>query len=250
MESSPAYGMTRTRGDDVSYGQIEAAAEAILATGIRPTVEGVREALKAGSQRTLLTGLQRFWKELGDRLSGVPDTRRRLPAAVADLADTLWQTALTLATDAAEGSDAALKTQLAQLRIDTEVRGHGLAQREIEMESLVRSRERTIRELEEHLRATLGLVSKRDATLQSLEARLVAALAETEGYRQRLATVIPRAVRHPRTATPSPSRGRRGPVPASPARKKVVRPATKAAPGQKRRSSPAARRQARASRGK
>jgi S-formylglutathione hydrolase FrmB len=35
--------------------------------------------LKAGSQRTLLNGLQRFWKELGDRLSGVPDSPRRPP---------------------------------------------------------------------------------------------------------------------------------------------------------------------------
>ena len=196
------YGTTRTRQPDVSYGQIEAAAQAILGTGVRPTVEGVREALKAGSQRTLLSGLQRFWKELGERLSGVPDSRRRLPAAVADLADNLWQTALALATDSAEGSDSAIKAQLAQLRMDTEVRGHALAQREIEIESLVRSRERTIRELEEHLRATMGLVAKRDATIRSLEARMTAALAETEGYRQRLTAVVAQAVsRHRATAT-------------------------------------------------
>ena len=223
MEPSPSYGTTRTRGADVSYGQIEAAAQAILAGGVRPTVEGVREALRAGSQRTLLTGLQRFWKELGDRLSGVPDSRRRLPAAVADIADALWQTALTLATDAAKGSDGALKEQLAQLRTDAEVRGHALAQREIEMESLVRSRERTIRELEEHLRATMSLVGKRDASIQSLQARLAAALAETEAYRQRLATVVARAVSQHRT--PTTPRRRPLPVPAAKGpQRKVTRP--------------------------
>lgn len=201
MRSTFSYGESRKRSPDVSYGQIEAAAEAILASGIRPTVEGVRETLKAGSQRTLLDGLQRFWKELGARLSGVPDTRRRLPAAVADLADTLWQTALTLAMDSAEGSDLAMKAELAQLRTDADVRGHALAQREIEMESLVRSRERTIRELEEYLRATMALVGKHDATIKSLETRMAAALEETESYRQRLAGIVSRTVvRHRGTA--------------------------------------------------
>jgi hypothetical protein len=208
MNPGPAYGTTRARRPNVSYGQIETAAQAILGTGVRPTVEGVREALKAGSQRTLLTGLQRFWKELGERLSGVPDSRRRLPAAVADLADNLWQTALALATEAAEGSDAAIKAQLSQLRTDTEVRGHALAQREIEMESLVRSRERTIRELEEHLRATMALVTKRDVTIRSLEARMTAALAETEGYRQRLTAVVARAVSRHRVMATTGSRRR------------------------------------------
>lgn len=208
MNVRRSYGTTRTRRPDVSYGQIEAAAQAILATGVRPTIEGVREALKAGSQRTLLNGLQRFWQELGDRLSGTPDSRRRLPAAVADIADNLWQTALALATDAAEGSDAAIKVQLAQLRTDTEVRGHALAQREIEMESLVRSRERTIRELEEHLRATMVLVNKRDTTIRSLEARMAAALSETEAYRQRLTAVVARAVSRHRATGPAGSRRR------------------------------------------
>jgi hypothetical protein len=203
--------MTRTRGADVSYGQIEAAAQAILASGVRPTVEGVREALKSGSQRTLLNGLQRFWKELGARISGVPDSRRRLPAQIADLADNLWQTALSLATDAAMGADTRMKEALAQLRTESEVRGHALAQREIEIDSLVRSRERTIKELEEHLRATMSLVNRRDATIQSLESRLSAALSETDTYRQRLAALVRRAVNrqranaapvHPRRLTP------------------------------------------------
>ncbi len=190
MHPTSSYGKTRKRSADLSYGQIEAAAEEILASGVRPTVEGIRESLKAGSQRTLLDGLQRFWKELGARLSGVPDTRRRLPAPVADLADTLWQTALTLALESAEGSDATMQAQLAQLRTEIDVRSHALSQREIEMESLVRSRERTIRELEEHLRATMALVGKRDATIGSLETRLAASLDETESYRQRLATIV------------------------------------------------------------
>ena len=49
---------------DLAY-HIEFAAQAILATGVRTTVDAIREALKAGSQRTLLNGLQRLWQDLG-----------------------------------------------------------------------------------------------------------------------------------------------------------------------------------------
>jgi hypothetical protein len=194
MNETSSYGTVRSRRPDVSYAQIEEAAVALLATGTRPTIDGVREALKGGSPRTLLNGLQRFWKELAGRISGVPDSRRRLPAEVAELADQLWQRALGLAIDAAEGSDESIRAELAQLRTDAELRGHALAQREIEIDALVRSRERTIRELEEHLRAAMSMINKREATISSLEARLAASLSETEGYRQRLAAVVTRAV--------------------------------------------------------
>lgn len=206
--SEPSYGKGRKKRLDVSYGQIEAAATAILETGVRPTVQGVRDSLQGGSPLTVLAGLNRFWGEIGGRLAGVPDSRRRLPAAVADLADTLWHTALDLATDAADGADAGLRAQLGQLRTETETRGHALAQREIEIDALVRSRERTIRELEEHLRTTMALVTKRDSTIRSLESRLAAAMAEAEAYRQRLAGVVTRAVAAHRRPTGSAAQHR------------------------------------------
>jgi septal ring factor EnvC (AmiA/AmiB activator) len=154
----------------------------------------------------------------------VPDSRRRLPAEVADLADSLWQRALGLAMDAAKGSDESIRTALAQLRSDAELRGHALAQREIEIDALVRSRERTIRELEEHLRATMSLVNKRDATINSLEARLAASLSETEGYRQRLAAMVARALGRHRSMPAAKAVPRR-PTSSATRRRKVARSA-------------------------
>jgi hypothetical protein len=75
---------------------------------------------------------------------------------VANLAEGLWQRALSLATDAAEASGTADEEQLSPLKSRLELRSHTLSQREVELDELVRSRERTVKELEENLRAALS----------------------------------------------------------------------------------------------
>ena len=195
MEDTPSYGQTREKREDLTYAQIERAATDILKTGVRPTVEGVRNALGGGSPRTILTGLNRYWRDLGNQVAGTPDTLRRLPSAVADLAEGLWQRALSLATDAAQATSTEGEAQLSRLKSQLELRQHTLSQREVELDELLRSRERTSRELEEHLRAALSMLTKRDVTITALESRLTAAQQETEHYRQRLAKVIQRAIR-------------------------------------------------------
>jgi hypothetical protein len=59
------------------------------------------------------------------------------------------------------------------------LRQHTLSQREIELDELLRSRERTVKELEEHLRAAFSMLTKRDSTIASFETRLTAAQEET-----------------------------------------------------------------------
>jgi septal ring factor EnvC (AmiA/AmiB activator) len=174
----------------VTYAQIERAATDILKTGVRPTLEGVRSAVGGGSPRTILDGLNRYWRDLGNQAAGTPDTLRRLPAAVADLAEGLWQRALSLATDAAQASSADGDAQLSRLKSQLELRAHTLSQREVELDELLRARERTVKEPEEHLRAAISTLSNRDATIVAVESRLAAAQQETEGYRQRLAKVV------------------------------------------------------------
>jgi hypothetical protein len=203
MEDMPAYGQTRQKRADVTYAQIERAATDILKTGVRPTVEGVRSALGGGSPRTILDGLNRYWRDLGHQVAGTPDTLRRLPAAVADLAEGVWQRALALATEAAQATSTEAEGQLSRLKSQLELRQHTLSHREIELDELLRSRERTVKELEEHLRVALSMLTKRDSTITSLETRLTAAQVETEGYRKRLAKVIQGAVTRQRAAAPN-----------------------------------------------
>jgi hypothetical protein len=44
--------------------------------------------------------LNRYWRDLGNQIAGSPDTLRRLPAVIADLAEGLWEQALSVAVDA------------------------------------------------------------------------------------------------------------------------------------------------------
>jgi DNA repair exonuclease SbcCD ATPase subunit len=92
--------------------------------------------------------------------------------------------------------------QLSWLKSQLELRTHTLSQREVELDELLRAREHTVKGLEEHLRAALSMLTRRDVTIAALESRLAAAQRETEDYRQRLTKLIQRAVvRHHRTAT-------------------------------------------------
>ncbi len=118
---------------------------------------------------------------------------------MADLAEGLWHQALTLATNAAQASTTEGEAQLARLNDQLELRAHTLSKREIELDELLRARERTVKELEEHLRAAISMLSKRDATVAALEKRLAVVQQETEEYRRRLATVVQRAVTRQRS---------------------------------------------------
>jgi Plasmid replication region DNA-binding N-term len=208
MSDIPAYGHTRKRREEVTYAQIERAATDILKTGVRPTLEGVRSALGGGSPRTILDGLNRYWRDLGNQVAGTPDTLRRLPSAVADLAEGLWHRALSVATEAAQATTTEEEAQLTRLKSQLELRSHTLSQREIELDELLRSRERTLKELEEHLRAALSMLTKKDSALASLESRLAAAQLETDDYRQRLAKLVQRAVSRQRAAPDKKRRAR------------------------------------------
>jgi chromosome segregation ATPase len=184
----------------VTYSQIERAATDILKGGTRPTVASIRAALGGGSALTLMNGLNRYWQDLGNQVAGTPDTLRRLPAAVADLAEGVWERALTMATEAAAAKDAKRAPALSQQGRQLEMRAHTLSLREIELDGLLRSREQTARELEESLKIALAMLARRDASITSLEKRLAAAVQQTEGYRERLAQLIRSAVERHRVA--------------------------------------------------
>jgi len=59
-------------------------------------------------------------------------------------------------TDAAQATSTEGEAQLTRLKNQLELRFHKLSQREVELDGLLRARERTVKELEEHLRAALS----------------------------------------------------------------------------------------------
>jgi chromosome segregation ATPase len=189
----PAYGTTRSRRASVSYGEVERAATALLKRGERPTIEKLREALKGGAPDTIASALSRYWKDLGTRIEGDPASLSRLPAEIADLADTIWRRAQALAADAALQKVGADREGLEFFKRENELKAHALSLKEKELDALLRSRERTIQELETHLRTAMGFVQQREETIRSLEARLAANEADGQSYRERLKRVVARA---------------------------------------------------------
>jgi chromosome segregation ATPase len=205
LPSDPAYGATRQRRATVSYAELERAATTLLRSGLKPGIESLRQALGGGSPQTIQTLLNRYWRELGERIDGSAPALKRMPADVADLADELWQRALHLAAEASTRDDNAAQERLEHLRSDHELRSHVLASREKELANLLESREQTVRELESHLRTTMSLLSRSQASIQSLEARAVAAETRTDEYRQRLTNVVRRATAGHRAQKPNPA---------------------------------------------
>jgi hypothetical protein len=227
--STKAYGEGRVRMN-VTYGEVERAAIAILKSERRPTVENVREALGRGSPDTIGLALKRFWRDLGARIEGDPAALTRMPPDIADLADGMWQRALKLAGDAASHDDNAARERLAQLQIENELRAQSFALRETEWDSAARAREGALADAREHLLILTRTLGRDQATLRAQEARIADLKSQVEQYRRQLATVITGAVaehraqrqyqaeraasgaqsvRRPKAGKPSPPRKRR-----------------------------------------
>lgn len=112
--------MKNTRG--VQQTEVWAAADTLLAEGVRPTIERVRQQLGRGSPNTVAPMLEAWFADLGRRLGLRPDAKEEgtvPPALVTALAD-LWGLALksarqTLDEQAATGR-AELAAQVHRLR--------------------------------------------------------------------------------------------------------------------------------------
>jgi len=190
VQPPPVYGLTRTRRKALSYGEVERAATALLKSGQRPTIERLRQALGGGAPDTITSALTRYWKDLGARIEADPASLSRLPAEVADLAENLWRRALSLAADAAAQTAGAHRAQLEFFKRENELKAHSLSLKERELDALLRARERTIQELETHLRTAMGFVQQREHTITALQARTAALEAEGQAHRRHLASLV------------------------------------------------------------
>jgi hypothetical protein len=232
MENTPAYGATRERSANVSYADVERAALDILATGRRPAVETVREALGRGSPATIAISLKRFWRDLGIRASGNPATITRLPSEIVEAVEAIWQRSLALAAQSAKHDDNAARERLEQIRIENEVRAQSFELREKEFETSARERERALADSRDHLLSTLRMLEGDRATLRAREARIAALDAQVEDYRRQLARLIERVVTKNRTLAARKPRPANRPKPSTKAKRRASpkKPARRAKP--------------------
>ena len=93
-----------TRG--VQQEEVSEAADALLASGKRPTIERVRQHLGRGSPNTVSPMLENWFSGLGKRLGMTDDTggEGQMPAAAAQAFAKLWDAALLVARKEAEAT--------------------------------------------------------------------------------------------------------------------------------------------------
>src|SRR5260370_39808171 len=141
----PPRGVTQS---DVSH-----AADSLLRSGERPTIDKVRAKIGKGSPNTINPMLDAWWKTLSARLDAGPAALHRLPETVAHIAEALWMQALEEGKPRAllEQRDSARIAELDKQRL--ELRSHVLNLREGELDSRLRDRERTIAVLNLRLRS-------------------------------------------------------------------------------------------------
>lgn len=179
-----AKGITET---DVHH-----AADALVAAGGRPTVEGVRRHLGTGSPNTVTRWLDTWWQGLGDRLA-TAKARRAFPDApslVETLVGELWDQALTAARSEAENSLASDRDVLTVERAAVEQQlAQGL--REIEAHQVVAvSAERGRAAAEARLADAERLIEHQIAQLADLadqRSTLLRRIEASEGERGALA---------------------------------------------------------------
>jgi plasmid replication DNA-binding protein KfrA len=246
VNDAPAYGTTRERSPNVTYGEIERTAITILKEGRRPTVENVRETLGRGAPATIADALKRFWRDLGIKVEGDPAALTRMPAEIADLTDGLWQKALTLASQAAKRDDNAARERLEQLRLENEIRAQSFTLREKELDAAARAREQALTESQEHLRALLRVLERDRATHAAREVRIADLEAKVDTYRRQLATIVSRAITDHRTRKSKRSSARL--MDAKPSRRPTPLPVRSKKTKERQPSAPRPRRSARSQR--
>src|SRR5277367_3327378 len=152
----------------ITQSDVSHAADTLLRSGERPTIEKVRAKIGKGSPNTINPLLDAWWKTLSARLDSGPAALHRLPEAVAHVAEALWMQALE---EGRRRAHAELKTSerlAADNQQNLEVRSHVLTLREGELDSRLRDRERTIDDLNLRLRELTTMLRKEQAIREML----------------------------------------------------------------------------------
>lgn len=185
MSTSPANYGRRSRG--ITSGDVAQAADALLRSKERPTVERIRARLGSGSPNTIGPMLDKWWGRLAGRLDNGPAAFHRLPESVAHIAEALWLQALEEGRIRAQ-QELSIDIRTAHdLGHAYELRSHVLTLREGEFESRLIERDKVIAILEQQLKKTKLLLGKERAGREAAERR-IGELRTVQMIRQRLGT--------------------------------------------------------------
>ncbi|MET1114191.1 MAG: DNA-binding protein [Comamonas sp.] len=176
-----------TRG--VQEADVWAAADALLAQGLRPTIERVRQQIGRGSPNTVSPMLESWFATLGQRL-GVSQADKQqggVPENVLRLAQELWESASQEAMDRAQNALQERESALQSSRLAHEAdlehmeqREKALHQQKQAMDEAMKLARAQAQELSRRLDEMQQLAQDREAQLGSLRAEITAAAKARE----------------------------------------------------------------------
>lgn len=185
MTEQPKRFGTSSRG--ASFADVSQAADALLRSGERPTVEKVRFKIGGGSPNTLGPLLDRWWTTLSKRLDAGPPAFHRLPESVAHITEALWVQALEEARQRADLELSGRVRSKEQEKAQLEIRSYVLSLREGELQARLDTRDRRIADLESTVREERRNTAKARAQAESLARQLeVLQIESTRKIRRRV----------------------------------------------------------------
>ena len=172
--------MKSTRG--VQQEEVWAAADNLVAEGLRPTIERVRQKMGRGSPNTVSPMLDAWFGRLGARLGVTEDKKSavgELPTPVRQAVNKLWDAAVLAAKSVAEQdllqAQQALVAECAtmkQLEVDLANREQGLKTRQTALDEVLQDARRQISDLNTRLEQSQSLTNRRDEEIQLLQSKL------------------------------------------------------------------------------
>ncbi|WP_280190780.1 DNA-binding protein [Delftia sp. PS-11] len=185
---------TSTRG--VQEADVWAAADALIAQGLRPTIERVRQHIGRGSPNTVSPMLESWFATLGQRLGVAAGQGEALPSSVPDpvqrLAQQLWdaaqaqameaaQAALRQREESAQAAEAALLVQQEQLA----QREAAMQAQKVAMDQALQMAQTQAQDLSRRIDELRQQLQDRDARLEEMRSALADAARQREALQQK-----------------------------------------------------------------
>jgi hypothetical protein len=192
--STEATDLGLRRARRITAEEVFAAADALVMSGHRPTIDRVRIQLGRGSPNTINEHLDRWWRGLGARLQGLPASGlQQFPEAVATSLQQLWTVALREAQVVLEASLEQRERALLAAQEEFDQQRIQLTAREsawIETRTALERAQAAAQQQAEitRLRADelATTMAQREVQLTGLEAQLEHARGQIDTLRQRL----------------------------------------------------------------
>lgn len=177
------------------------AADALIAAGLRPTIERVRQKIGRGSPNTVSPLLDAWFSTLAARLGldGAPEESAQLPEPVKQAATLLWEAALLSARDEAAQAltqaHQALAIEQAELERkadDFEHEKQALIARQLAADAALQVARSQLGDMALRLEATGAALSRRELDMEALREKLAIREAERDADLRRSAEEVRR----------------------------------------------------------